>query len=234
MDRIAQLNDNLNIVRQRMTDAAATGGRDSDAVQLVAVTKYVDAELTRELVQCHCYVLGESRPQQLWEKSDVIEDTRVRWQLIGHLQRNKIQRTLPLVELIHSLDSERLLKAVDAAAATLGRPAFGLLEVNISGDETKHGWSPDELPRMLDELESFRHLRITGLMAMASLQGGIDQAEREFAAVRELRDALRNRCPPNVNLDELSMGMSRDFEAAIRQGATLVRVGSILFEGLDA
>ncbi len=160
-------------------------------------------------------------------------DLPLRWHFIGHLQRNKIRRTLPLAELVHSIDSQRLLAAVNAEAAALGRPVRVLLEVNISAEPAKHGFAPSELEQQFDAWAVYSHVQIRGLMGMAGLAGGVAEAERDFSRLRELRDRLAQRLPPGMSLDELSMGMSGDFEAAIRQGATLVRIGSALTQGLD-
>jgi pyridoxal phosphate enzyme (YggS family) len=229
-DRIA---DNLAAVRQRIESAAERSGRAPGAVRLVAVTKYVDPEEAAAIFEAGCHELGESRPQELWRKAEALSSHSIRWHLIGHLQRNKIRRTLPLVSLIHSADSARLIEALDEEAGlqTLRIPV--LLEINVSGDPAKHGFEPTAIEPLLGELAQRRHVEVRGLMAMAGLDSDEDAARREFSLLRELRDRLRPNCPSGVSLDELSMGMSGDFEAAIAEGATIVRVGSALFEGLD-
>ena len=186
-----------------------------------------------ELAEAGCLDLGESRPQELWQKAAEVSDLPIRWHLIGHLQRNKVERSLPLASLIHSVDSLRLLAAIEAAADSLDRIVPVLLEVNVSGDQTKYGLPPSEMPARIVEAAAFRHVQIRGLMGMAALEGGPERARRDFRALRELRDQLRKSTAPNVSLDELSMGMSDDFEVAIEEGATLVRIGSALFEGLE-
>ncbi len=240
--------DNLRQVRARIAEAAEQAGRLPGDVTLVGVTKYVGASEAAELLAAGCTDLGESRPQQLWQKAAALGETGPtspgelasasgrpvpRWHMIGHLQRNKVRRTLPLVALIHSVDSERLLQAIDEAqAAEFTSSAMRvLLEVNTSGEAAKHGLAPDEVEPLLASAERFPNVAICGLMTMAALAGGTAVAEENFAALRELRDRLRPLAPECVRLDELSMGMSADFEAAIRQGATMVRVGSILWEG---
>lgn len=224
--------ENLARVRGRIADAARKSGREPGAITLLAVTKYVPAEIAAALVKAGCTELGESRPQELWSKAAELADPAVRWHLIGHLQRNKIRRTLPLVHLVQSIDSRRLLSALNDDAAELGlRPAV-LLEVNISGEITKTGLPPGELKPLLEKAEKFSHVKICGLMGMASLTGGAAAARRDFAQLRRLRDRLAAICPADVSLSELSMGMSGDFEVAIDEGATIVRVGSALFEGV--
>jgi len=136
------------------------------------------------------------------------------------------------VSLIHSVDSLRLAQAIDQSAAKSNRRIPALLEVNISADPAKHGFAPAEIQPLLQPLAALDHLEIRGLMAMASPEGELDAARRQFAALRQLRDGLRSVAPPGIKLAELSMGMSGDFEIAIEEGATIVRLGSALFEGI--
>lgn len=232
MDVSARLTANLAHVCQQIAEAAIRAGRKPEDVRLVGVTKYVDVEIARGLVEAGLADLGESRPQELWKKAEALKELPIRWHAIGHLQRNKVERTLPLVSLLHSGDSLRLLETVSAAAAKQGRVIETLLEVNISGEAAKHGFAPSELQSSLPLIASLSGLKVRGLMAMAALAGGSEQARRDFAALRELRDQLREDCPPPIELAELSMGMSNDFLEAIEEGATLVRVGSALYEGI--
>jgi PLP dependent protein len=239
--------DNLRRVRERIAAAAEAADRKPDEIKLVGVTKYVGAAEAAELVAAGCHDLGESRPQELWNKYDTLpragarapsrSDGRppnIRWHLIGHLQRNKVRRTLPLVSLIHSVDSERLLAAINEAQAEIAGgsdpPCNVLLEVNTSGEDAKHGLTADEVEPLLNTAPQFPHTRICGLMTMAALEGGPDVATRNFATLRELRARLKLTAPGCVQLNELSMGMSGDFEIAIREGATIVRVGSALWD----
>jgi pyridoxal phosphate enzyme (YggS family) len=246
-----RLHYNLTTVRGRIAEAAQAAGRSADDVRLVAATKYVDAATTGRLAALGQLDLGESRPQQLWEKAAALKGAGVRWHLIGHLQRNKVRRTLPHVHLLHSGDSDRLLAEVNqerAAAERAGPGSAGddraklgvLLEVNISGDMAKHGFAPEALGidaeairRFADRLSEFSHLDVRGLMCMAGLDDDPAGARRDFARLRELRDRLQRDWAGRFTLAELSMGMSGDFESAIAEGATIVRVGSALFEGVS-
>src|SRR5436190_2435472 len=232
----SQLRENLAKVRANIAAAARRSGRQESDIALVGVTKTVEAKIAQMLVAAGCRDLGESRPQELWAKATAIHDpspeNAIRWHMIGHLQRNKVRRTLPLVSLIHSVDSLRLLEEIDREARTLERPAAVLLEVNISGDQTKHGFGPNEVEPQFSEMAKLEHVTIQGLMCMASGEGDLVQARREFATQRELRDRLQRTAPPNIPLTELSMGMSGDYEIAIDEGATMVRVGSALVEGV--
>ena len=237
MFNAARITANLKSVQDRIVAAVRRAGRKPDDVKLVAVTKYVDVAVAGALVAAGCRDLGESRPQELWEKAELFasSDMPVNWHLIGHLQRNKAAKTVPLTSLIHSGDSLRILQAIDEAAKTSSRRAGVLLEINISGDATKHGFALEEIEPALSKIASMPNIDVRGLMAMASREGDLDQARTEFAKLRELRDYLRTAAPAKVHLDELSMGMSGDFEVAIEEGATIVRVGSALFEGaIDA
>lgn len=231
-DLARQIVENLSQVRARMADAAARSGRAASEVRLIAVTKYVDEPAIRAVVDAGCHTLGESRPQQLWDRAERLADLDVAWHLIGHLQRNKVRRTLPLAAMVESVDTPQLLEAIDRVAGELALRTAVLLEVNVSGEEAKYGLAPGDVDPLLARLPEYPHVEVRGLMCMAGLNSGPEQTRREFAALRELRDRLRPDSPPGVSLDELSMGMSGDYEAAIEEGATMVRIGSALFEGL--
>jgi len=226
----SRIADNIARVRQRIAAAARRSGRGAEDVTLVAVTKYVSAEETAAVVEAGCFDLGEARPQQLWTKAEALAHLPIRWHLVGHLQRNKIRRTLPLVSLLQSVDSRRLLDALAEEAALADRQLPILLEVNISGDATKTGLDPDELEPLLAHALKLPQIEVRGLMGMASLEGDDAAARQDFRNLRLLRDKLAASFMGQCSLAELSMGMSGDFEIAIEEGATMVRVGSILFE----
>jgi pyridoxal phosphate enzyme (YggS family) len=235
--------DNLRRVRERIARAAETAGRRAEEITLVGVTKYVGPREAAELVAAGCHDLGESRPQELWTKHGEVAsatgcagaNSTILWHLVGHLQRNKVRRTLPLVHMIHSVDSERLLAAIDEEArhdpASQTQPIKVLLEVNTSGEPAKHGLAAEKVEPILEVMSEYPSVCVLGLMTMAALQGGPSAAARNFASLRELRDKLkRNISTENVALNELSMGMSDDFEVAIQEGATIVRIGSLLWD----
>lgn len=228
-DRAARLRENLARVEEHLVRACTQAGRSRQEVRLVAVTKYVDTPIIQDLVPLGVRDLGESRPQELWRKAAAVS-TPARWHLVGHLQRNKVERTLPLVDLIHSVDSERLLLALHQAASKLGKPVRLLAEVHLSDEPTKQGFLPEELPRLPELLADKPTLHLEGLMTMAALTADELQARRTFARLRQLRDELSAAL--GRPLPELSMGMTRDFPWAIAEGATLVRIGSALFTGL--
>jgi pyridoxal phosphate enzyme (YggS family) len=230
--RAEQIRANLARVRQRIAAAAVRSGREAAAVRLVGVTKYVDSTTARLLVQAGLADLGESRPQELWAKAAALADQAARWHLIGHLQSNKVRRTLPIGPLIHSADSLKIIEQISRESQAQGLTSELLIEVNVSGDATKHGLAPAQVEPLLPQIAALPNIAVKGLMTMASREGDLEQARREFAALRELRDRLARVCPPELSLGELSMGMSGDFDVAIEEGATIVRVGSALFEGL--
>ena len=225
---------NLAAVRDRVAEACRRAGRSAEDVRLIAVTKYVDTTITRLVAECGCLDLAESRPQQLWEKAAAMTDVGplIRWHVVGHLQRNKVRRTLPVVSLIHTLDSERLLASLEAEAAISGQPCNVLVEVNLSPDAARSGAAPADVPALVAAAVRSPHLRLRGLMGMARHPDSpAADARRDFARLRELRDQLEADVPAEA-LRELSMGMSGDFEAAILEGSTMLRIGSALFEGL--
>jgi pyridoxal phosphate enzyme (YggS family) len=220
------LEKRLDRVRDRIARACTQAGRSPDSVTLVAVTKTVDADTARALFELGVQDLGESRPQELWRKRAALPDAR--WHLVGHLQRNKIEATLP-VHLIHSIDSPRLLRALDEEAGRRGMAADALLQVNISGEPTKQGFAPDQLNVFVETALRCRHLRLLGLMTMAPLISEPEQCRPVFSALRKLLDEVSRNHPGLVQAPELSMGMTNDFEVAIEEGATLVRIGTALF-----
>ncbi len=215
-----------NVVERVATTAKACGRAPED-ILIIGVTKYVGLNQARQLCEAGCRDFGESRPQALWEKADALSDLAIRWHLIGHLQRNKSRRTLPLIHCIHSVDSLRLAKQLESDASELDLTIPILLEVNVSGDANKTGMHPTELPKIASEIIELPHLRITGLMGMAGL--GKQEPRSDFEAIRELRNQLQVTLGSDAQLDQLSMGMSGDFEVAIQEGSTMIRVGSILF-----
>lgn len=231
MDRQSIIRDNWECVRSDVRNAAQAAGRDPDQIKIIGVTKYVDAETTRMLVDAGCSVLGENRPQVLWQKaeSDELADAPVQWHMIGHVQRNKLRRMLRHQATIHSVDSQRLLGAIGDEAVARDETIDVLLEVNISGEEAKTGMPESELLKCIESAESIP-VNPIGLMAMAGWGTTGDEARGQFAKVRELRDQLTAKT--GLALSHLSMGMSGDFREAIAEGATMVRIGSRLFEGI--
>lgn len=226
--------ENWQRVKTEVAEAALAVGRAADDILIVGVSKYVDVDLTAQLFDAGCSALGENRPQNLWGKADqFLRDNRqATWHLIGHLQRNKIRRTLPYIGWLHSLDSLRLATALSEEAVTAGMRLKVLLEVNVTQDSSKTGLPVAELMRVAEQVVALPNLQLRGLMAMCSLESASEVARREFAEVHELRDKLQSSLGSQVKLDQLSMGMSGDFREAIAEGSTMLRIGSSLFAGV--
>jgi PLP dependent protein len=218
----------LAFVHERIAQACQRAGRRPLEVTLVAVTKTVSPQIAKIATELGMLDLGENRPQELRKKAEAAPAAR--WHLIGHLQRNKIERTVPLVSLIHSVDSERLLESLDAFGCKRGAPVQVLLEVNCSREQSKGGFAPEAVSTLCDRLVSLVGVSIRGLMTMAAYGDDPETARPAFAELRRLRDDLAART--GLALPELSMGMSGDFEVAIEEGSTFVRIGTMLFEGL--
>ena len=218
----------LLAVEGRIAAACARAGRSRSEVTLVAVTKTVSPEVAALLPALGVADLGESRPQEVWKKAALVPAAR--WHLIGHLQRNKIDKTIPHVTLVHSADSERVLDALGEFGAKRGTPVPVLLEVNCSREANKGGFAPEALTALAATLAGRVGLRVDGLMTMAAHSDDPEQCRPTFAELRTLRDRLR--IDTGLPLPHLSMGMSNDFEVAVEEGATLIRLGSVLFEGL--
>jgi pyridoxal phosphate enzyme (YggS family) len=227
----SRLQERVASVEERIAAACARSGRARGDVALVAVTKTVSVEVAGLLPELGVHDLAENRPQELWRKAAVLPAT-IRWHLVGHLQRNKVDKTLPPAYLIHSVDTPRLLTALEEEATRQVRAVDVLLEVNASGEKAKHGFAPESLSGIAAQIAGLRHVRVLGLMTMAALDEDSERCRPTFAALRSLRDALRSELGPDHPLPHLSMGMTNDFEVAIEEGATLVRIGTALFSGL--
>jgi pyridoxal phosphate enzyme (YggS family) len=226
----ATLRQNLAAVEERLDAACCRAGRSRSEVTLVAVTKTVSAEVAACLPELGVSHLGENRPQELCRKAETLP-SGIHWHMIGHLQRNKIDRVLPLVALIHSVDSIRLLQSLEQEAGKRGQPVPVLLEMNTSGEKSKQGFTPADLPALAKALRELRHVQAKGLMTMAALQEP-EACRPSFALLRTLRDRVRSEVGLPHTLEHLSMGMSNDFEVAVEEGATYIRLGTVLYEGV--
>lgn len=223
-----KLKRRLEHVRARIEEALARAGRPSGSCRLLAVTKGRPAQEVEALLALGQLELGENRVQEAATKIPMVKGP-ARWHMIGHLQRNKAKKALELFEVIHSVDSLRLLEELGSVASRLGRSPEVMLEVNISGEATKHGFAPEEVATACARANELPNLRLVGLMTMAPIVQDPEQARPIFRALRELRDRLNDAGATRCPLVELSMGMSQDYEVAIEEGATWVRVGSALF-----
>jgi pyridoxal phosphate enzyme (YggS family) len=229
-----RVRSNLESVLDRMAEAARYSGRATEAVRLIAVTKKSPPAWIRPLVSCGVRDLGENYPQELWKKAEALADlgASIHWHLIGHLQSNKVKKTIPLVKIIHSVDSLKLLRFLNDAVTGFGTPPKVCLEVNTSGEASKHGWTSEQILSDAEAIARCQSIPIVGLMTIAALGTTAETARRSFVRLRELSETLRRNT--DLPLCELSMGMSNDFETAIQEGATMVRIGSALFEGVES
>jgi hypothetical protein len=217
---------NLERVREKIAAAVDRAGRKPEDVQLIAVSKKQDAEKVRAAFDAGQAIFGESRVQEARAKIPLLPSA-ARWQFIGHLQKNKIRHALPLFEFFHSIDSLDLAQQVNRVAEEVGARPRVLLEINVAGEGSKIGFSPDTLREKIEALLGLVRLNIEGLMCIPPFAPEAENSRPYFVTVRELRHELEHEF--NVKLPELSMGMSNDYEIAIEEGATLVRVGTAIF-----
>lgn len=216
----------LEAVRRQVADAADAAGRDPQDITLVAVTKTVGIVELEQAVDVGMTDFGENRVQEFLGKYGLFPS--VNWHFIGTLQTNKVKDVVGRACLIHSVDSERLLAEIERRAAAAEVAQAVLLQVNVSGEDSKHGFSPHELADVLQLASGCEHIRVQGLMTMAP-HGRPEDARWVFRELKEVRDSLREMPLNGVQLDELSMGMTNDFKVAVEEGSTIVRVGRALF-----
>ena len=227
------LESNLNSVRKRIENAAAKTGRDSSEIKLVAVTKKVEPERVIKSINLGINTFGENYAQEFRDKFKVLEkevDQEIKWHFIGQLQKNKVKYVMGKVELIHSLDSLSVAEEINKRAENMGITVPVLIEVDTGGEESKGGINPSKLEEFLKELRCLSSIDVQGLMTMPPYFDDPETARPYFCRLRELRDSLLASFP---KLNELSMGMSGDFEVAIEEGATIIRVGSAIFGERD-
>jgi pyridoxal phosphate enzyme (YggS family) len=223
---MSSIADNLERVREQIAQAAAKANRGAGDVELVAISKTHDAAKVREAVEAGQTLFGESRVQEARVKIPELP-SNLRWHFVGHLQKNKIRHALPLFELIHSVDSLALAQDINRIADEDGLHPRVLLEVNVAGEGSKFGFTPEKLREDLESLLALPRLSILGLMTIPPIAEEAEASRKHFVQLRELRDRLQTEF--HVDLAQLSMGMTQDFAVAIEEGATLVRVGTAIF-----
>ncbi len=219
--------DRINDVETRINDACIRSGRSREDVHVVAVTKYVSLEMTAEVLNQGLIHVGENRWQNAEEKWNALGNQGV-WHFIGHLQTNKVKDIIDKFHYIHSLDRLSLAQMLESKAKSLGLVVQVFVQVNISGEDSKYGLAPEKVVSFLEEIKGFDHIKVIGLMTMAPFEGHPEDTRPIFRALRELRDELNRQSLTREPITELSMGMSNDFEVAIEEGSTWVRLGSIL------
>lgn len=218
--------ENADLVRQQVETARNKANRQ-DQVNVIAVTKYVDVATTEALVKTGIQHIGENRVDKFLEKYQALKGYDLTWHLIGSLQRRKVKDVINLVDYFHALDSVKLAQEIQKRAE---HPIKCFLQVNISGEESKHGFAPDELGDVLAEIAQLDKIEIVGLMTMAPFEASQEELQDIFSKTHQLQKQLEKKQLKNMPFSELSMGMSRDFEVAIANGATYVRIGTSFFK----
>lgn len=222
------VSENLKSVELRIQEACRRCGRSRNEVTLIAVSKTKPVELLQKIYQEGIRYFGENKVQELTDKCEIMPDD-IRWQMIGHLQRNKIKYIIDKVDLIHSVDSLRLAEAIDKEAGKKDVIANVLLEVNVAKEESKFGLMPEEVLDFVKEIVRFKNIKVQGLMTIAPFVTNPEENRKHFANLRKLSVDISNEKVNNVNMSILSMGMTNDFEVAIEEGASMVRVGTAIF-----
>ncbi|WP_029179904.1 YggS family pyridoxal phosphate-dependent enzyme [Streptococcus suis] len=218
---------NKDAIFSAVAKAAEKAGRPSESVKVIAVTKYVDSSIANQLVNTGITHVGENRVDQFLEKYNALADKQLTWHLIGTLQRRKVKDIIPFVDYFHALDSVKLAQEIDKRATKIVKC---FLQVNVSGEESKHGFAVSEIDAALAEISLLENIELVGLMTMAPIDATDDELDEIFSKMQEIQEELAKRNLPRMPFTELSMGMSGDFERAIAHGATYVRIGSAFFE----
>ena len=221
------LQNNKELVFQSVAQAAEQAQRLKDSVNIIAVTKYVDCETTQELVRTGIQHIGENRVDKFLDKYHALKDENLTWHLIGSLQRRKVKDVINYVDYFHALDSVKLAKEIDKRAEHVIKC---FLQVNISKEESKHGFLVEDLEVVLPELEKLENVQIVGLMTMAPFEASHEELNQIFEKAHQLQKELKKKQLNNMPFSELSMGMSRDYTEAIAHGSTYVRIGTAFFK----
>ena len=221
------LKKNTELVFQQIADASQEANRALDAVSVIAVTKYVDVQTAEALLPLGVRHIGENRVDKFLEKYQALKDYPVTWHLIGTLQRRKVKEVIPVVDCFHALAALKLAQEIQKRTDHVVKC---FLQVNISGEESKHGFSKEELLELLPELAKLDQIEYVGLMTMAPFEADSDELKGIFKDTQALQAEIREKQIPNMPMTELSMGMSRDFKEAIQFGSTFVRIGTAFFK----
>jgi len=220
------IGDNISRVRERINSAAVRSGRNPEQVTLIAVTKMIGVDRINEAIAAGVTNFGENYIQEARKKIEIVQDDRIQWHFIGHLQTNKAKYAVRLFDWIHCLDSIKLVRELNKRAVAAGRVIPCLMEINLAHEESKFGAEEEHLVELAEEITRCSHLSLRGLMTMPPYTEDPERSRYYFVALRELKERLHAR---HIAATDLSMGMSADFEVAIEEGATLVRVGRAIF-----
>ncbi|MGA2525721.1 MAG: YggS family pyridoxal phosphate-dependent enzyme [Smithellaceae bacterium] len=225
---VINISDNINTIKQRIVSAAVKCGRDPDSIKLLAVTKTIPTEYIIKAIDAGITMLGENYVQEAKDKITAI-GSRARWHMIGHLQTNKAKYAVIFFDYVHSVDRLELAQELDKRAGLINCKLNVLIEVNVSGEESKSGIPADNTPALIKQISGLENLAVRGLMTMAPYSNNPENARPYFSALRNLRDNISRQQIPGIQMEELSMGMTDDFAVAIEEGATIVRIGRAIF-----
>lgn len=223
------IQQNLISVQEQIKEACEKYGRRADEITLVAISKTKPNEQIMEAFNAGQVHFGENRAKELEDKMEQIEEPGIKWHYVGALQTNKIKYMVERVDWIESVHKKKALKEIEKRASRIDRVINTLIQVNISDEDQKSGCDPDKLPEILEYAQALKHTKVRGLMGMATFTDDMDKVRREFSQLKELRNRYKDQYSGSVNLEHLSMGMSNDFEEAIREGSTMVRIGTAIF-----
>jgi len=222
------IKNNFEIINEKIKKAALKASRNPEEIKLVAVTKTATIEQIKEAISAGVEIIGENRVQEAKEKYQILT-ADIEWHLVGHLQTNKAKYAIEIFDLIHSVDGIKLAKEIDRRSLQFGMITNVLVEVNISGEETKYGIKPEEVEPFLKEISEFSRIRVRGLMTIAPIVEDKEEVRPYFRKLRELSKEIKKKNIKNVRMDYLSMGMTEDFEVAVEEGANIVRIGRGIF-----
>ena len=222
------IRENVQFARNKIAEACRRSGRKSEEIELVAITKTVDVEQINEAIEAGIRVVGENRVQEAWRKFQEVGE-KVHWHMVGHLQTNKVKRVLQFADMIHSVDSVYLAREIQTQAKKLERTIEILIQVNTSGEESKFGLEPEATIGAIEEVSTLPNLTIKGLMTIGAFLPNPEDVRPCFKLLHDLKDRVNERGITSVEIGTLSMGMTNDYEIAIEEGSTMVRVGTAIF-----
>jgi pyridoxal phosphate enzyme (YggS family) len=222
------IKNNLEIIKEKIKKATLKTNRNPEEIKLVAVTKTATIEQIKEAISAGVKIIGENKVQEAKEKYQILS-ADIDWHLVGHLQTNKVKYAIEIFDLIHSVDSIKLAKEIDKRSLQFGMITNVLVEVNVSGEETKYGIKAEEVEPFLKEISEFSRIKVRGLMTIAPIAEDKEEVRPYFRKLRKLFEKIKIENMKNIRMDYLSMGMTEDFEVAIEEGANMVRIGRGIF-----